>query len=252
MNNITTHIDFLESKMAVLAVYAVVLGFAGYSPARAQTVDRPTFSPIGTNISINGIVYYVQAPAIGGAMPINPPPPTLTAYTSAAVFLSYGFNSWAAVASASADDIQLTKNGRLMPYADGSLVNDNGTIYVISNGAKHGVTTASVFLSLGYKWINVIYGNASFMPDGAVISAALAHAPGTLVNQNGTIYYISNFGKMGFPSLAVFNSWGFNLKNVVPANGEDMALSKDSIVSAWTLGQLSPVVGLQMLIPVTN
>ncbi len=194
--------------------------------------------PAGSNVSFNGTVYYIQQL-------------TLTPYTTAAAFLSYGFNSWSNVVPASSGDMALAKNDTFMPYAPGSLVNDNGTIYVISNNPtngiiKDGITNASIFLALGYSWANVISGDTSFIAAGPVISSVAAHMPGTLINQNGTIYYISSYGKMGFPSMAVFNSWVFNLKNVAEANSGDLALSPNpyaSTVSAWTLGQLSPAVG---------
>lgn len=210
------------------------------------SADLGSNHPAGSNVSSNGTVYYIQPPFIGGAMPINPPQPTLTAYPSSAVFLSYGFNSWNNVIPASGNDLALSKNSYFMPFADGSLINDNGTVYVISNGSRNGVSSAAVFTGLGYKWSNLISGDTSFMPNGKTISSIDAHLPGTLVNQNGTIYYISGFGKMGFPSISVFNSWGFNLKNVVLANNGDGTILTNrysQIVSTWTLGQLSPAVG---------
>ena len=82
--------------------------------------------------------------------------------------------------------------------------------------------------------------------NGQVISSVAAHLPGTLINQNGTIYYVSQHGKMGFTSMAVFNSWGFDLKNVVEANSGDLALPINEFganVSTWYMGALTPAVG---------
>ena len=209
----------------------------------------------GTNVSNNGIVYYIQAPTIGGAMPINPPQPVLVAYTSAPAFLSYGFNTWPSVVVASNQDMQLAKSVSYMPYAEGSLVNDNGTVYAISNGSRHGIVSASVYLALGYQWTNDINGDTSFMPEGSIISVVDGHMPGTLTNENGTLYYITASGKMGIPNMTVFNSWGFNLNNVVVANSSDVSLPANSLnplVSLRAFGQLSPVVSLQMMIPQAN
>jgi len=226
----------------------------------------PSPHPAGTNILSNGTVYFIAPPPPAGGgvqllcgQPSQPacppqPQPTLIAYPSAAVFTSYGFNSWANVAPATSEDMKLSING-LMPYADGNLVNDQGTIYVISNGIKHGIASASVFLFLGYNWGSVVSGGTSFMQSGPVISSVSAHMPGTLINQNGTVYYISAYGKEGFPSMAVFNSWGFNLKNVVTANTSDLALpinSYSSIISVWIMGKLSPAVYPPVLYPLPS
>lgn len=241
-------------KYLFAAACLALVGFMNFGRARAQT-DLPATDPTGSNVAINGTVYYIQAPPQGGAVPVDPPPPTLTAYPSATVFLSYGFNSWKNVLPASAADKALAKNGQLMPYADGSLVNDNGTVYVISGGARYGIASVSVFLGLGYQWANVLSGNTTFLAKESTITSVGQHLPGTLMRQNSTIYYVTNYGKTGFPSLAVFNSWGFNLKNVVASNSGDESLGIDpysEIVETWSLGQLSPAISPLKLIPQAN
>ncbi len=200
--------------------------------------------PYGTNISAGGVVYYIQAPVVGGAMPINPPKATLRPYSSQVVFLSYGFNSWSSVVPANNADLALEKSSNLMPYADGTLVNDSGTIYIINSGGKTGFANPRIFLGLGYSWQNVIFGDTSFVPtSGSPIYQVAAHPAGTLVNQKGIINLITAYGKMGIPSMEIFNSWGLKLNNVVSVNFFDEKLQNNSynaIVSEREFGQLSP------------
>jgi len=235
-------------KKLLAALGILTISFFWANTAHAE------FHPPGTNINSNGTVYYIQPPLIGGAMPIDPPKPTLRPYFSAPVFLSYGFNSWNSIVPASSDDLSLEKNAWPMSYADGSLVNDKGTVYIISTGFKYPITSAAVFLGLGYRWENVINGDVSFMAEDKsndtplqVISEVRAHMPGTLINQNGTIYFITSLhSKMGFPSMEVFNSWGFRLGQVVPSNDQDKTVPDNQyspIVVPWIPGKLSPDVG---------
>ena len=185
---------------------------------------------VGTNVVSNGTVYFVNTS--GQKQP----------YTSAGAFLSYGVNSWAGVQSASAEDLALP-TGSYVPPMDGSLINDKGTVYIMTNGSRAGFTSAAVFTGLGYSFSNVIPGDTSFMNTLAPISSsAISHLPGTLVNQSGTVYLMSSTGKMGIPSLAVFQSWGYSWNNVVPANSYDAAVSmSNGVMPAWTMGMLSPL-----------
>jgi hypothetical protein len=224
-------------------------GISGRSATQFSIVSATTNTiRIGANVLMNGTVYYVAPPIIFGPAPgpgMPQPQPTLSPYTSAAVFLSYGFNSWPGVLTISNAEAALQISG-FMPYADGTLVNDNGTVYVISGNTKHGIPSANAFTALGYQWSSVISGSVSFMSDGGIVSSANAeHLPGTLVNFNGTIYYVGGYASVlpyGIPSMSVFNSWGFKLSNVVQANSFDINLiSSTTIISAWQQGMLVPV-----------
>ncbi len=183
----------------------------------------------GTNVVSNGTVYWINSAG------------QKQAYTSAGAFLSYGFNSWDQVVPASTEDLALP-NGSYVPPMDGSLINDNGTVYLMTNGQRAGFTSAANFTGLGYSFKNVIAGDTSFLPSAANInSTAMAHPVGTLVNDNGTVYLMTTSGKMGIPSLSVFNSWGYSFAHVVPANSYDTATPMSSgIMNARATGQLNP------------
>jgi hypothetical protein len=154
---------------------------------------------------------------------------------------------------ASAEDLALP-TGSFVPPMDGSLINDMGTIYVINNGQRSGITTMDVFNGQGYKLSNVVNGDTSFMASSAITAnSSSQHLVGTLVNQNGTIYLITLSGKMGIPTESVFNSWGYSYAETVTANAADNALPMSSgIMQARVMGQLNPTGSTTVVVPPTS
>jgi hypothetical protein len=168
------------------------------------------------------------------------------AYTSAGAFLSYGFNSFASVVPASSDDLALP-TGSFIPPQDGSIIcsdrgADQGTCYEVSNGMKYGFTSADVFTGLGFSFANSASGDVSWMSAGPSLlnSTVLAHLPGTLVNNNGTVQLVGASGLLGIPDLSTFNSWGYSFSKVVPANAADKTMTQTGVMVARQPGQLSP------------
>lgn len=165
-------------------------------------------------------------------------------YTSAAAFLSYSFNSWANVVPMTLSDnalplVTATPAGKTQEEVfyvaprNGSLINDHGTIYIITNGLRAGFTSDSVFRGLGYSYANVIDGDTSFMVTLPPINSVnRAHPTGTVINQDGTLFFMTaSGGKYGIPNLDIFNSWGLKLSEVVPANSYDRAIGALSNLS---------------------
>ena len=183
----------------------------------------------GSNIAISGTIYFLDHN--GFKRP----------YTNAGDFLSFGFNSFSSVLSPNQDEQNLPI-GRFVTPMDGSLINDHGTVYLVSRGTKAGFTSANVFLSFGYKWNNVVVGDVSFMDLGPILdSSSRAHLAGTLVLDHGTVYLLAEDGKMGIPSIPVFNSWGYNFNEVVQANSFDQALPMSSGIMQTRGVTLSPL-----------
>ena len=144
-------------------------------------------------------------------------------FPTANTFLSHGYD-WDQIVPANSADLALPQGANVM-FADGSLVNDNGTIFMVSEGQKRGFTTASVFTGLGYSFANALTGDLSGVTTGANIdNTSAAHPAGTLVNNNGTIWQVTTSGRAGIPTMAVFDSWGFDFANAVPANAADLTL----------------------------
>ena len=173
-------------------------------------------------------------------------------YTSAGAFLSYGYNHWVDVQDANAVDMSLpiptqfvtelgTSTPAYIPPRDGSLINDRGTIYIISNGFRQGFASAQVFLDLGYSFANVLPGDASFLTALAPLnSSQIAHPPGTVVNDRGTIcVIISPFknndhttSRRCFATLSDMNSWGIQSRDIIKANSFDRQLSMNGTIDA--------------------
>jgi hypothetical protein len=209
---------------------AVAMGALALAPLAALAAVHAD----GTNVSdASGTVYMI----IGGQR---------RPYTSAGAFTSYGFNSFASVTTASAEDLALPV-GSFIPPQDGSIIcsdrgADKGTCYEISNGQKFGFTSAAVFTGLGFSFANSVSGDVSWMPAGSMLisNTTQAHLPGTLVNNGGTVQLVGSSSLLGVPDLATFNSWGYSFSKVVPANAADKTWTQSGVFAARVAGQLSP------------
>lgn len=187
-----------------------------------STITEPEHA-IGTNVvDKTGTVYRMQGGLIANRAP----------YTSAGAFLSYKFNTWKEVQPANDADMAapIMKDGNGNPQfiipRPGSLINDKGTIYLITNNARIAFSNETAFKGLGYSFDNAYPGDTSFMlthPD--ISSAENPHPEGTLINDNGTLYVTAYEGKIGIPSMAVLESWGYWISDAVPANSYDSIYS---------------------------
>lgn len=190
----------------------------------------------GTNIISNGTIYLIQGDQ-------------REPYTSAGDFLSYGFNSWSNVQQANAADLAMpiamyTQSGTTQSRTyfvaprNGSLINDNGTIYIITGGLRAGFSSAAIFLDLGYSFSNAISGDTSFLTTLAPInSASISHPDGTVINENGTLYIMQNGYRLGIPSMDVLTSWGLKIPEVVTANSYDIAAQQSGILETKMANQ---------------
>ncbi len=218
-------------KLINLFVGVVVLvgGFSTVHTAKA------TVHPVGTNVSHLGTVYFVH------------PDGKLHPYTSVGAFLSYGFNNWASIQPATAEDLALPR-GEFVPPQDGKIMCDNkvrvGTCYLITEGWKIGFVTEADFKNLGFSFSRALWGDVWFLGEKQNIASGFeAHRPGVLINDAGTIYYVTPIGRAGFPSFDIFLSWGYSLADVVPANAADRALPQVSTIYYRQAGELNPSIG---------
>jgi len=194
-----------------LAMTLVVWTFGVYLVLPARAVDAHID---GTVVLSGGTVFKIM----GGQR---------LGYPTQASFLSYNYQ-WSNLVPANSADLALPQ-GTNVKIADGALINDAGTVFLVYGGQKLGFTSAAVFTGLGYQWSNVLTDSLSAYPQGAnVDSATMAHPNGTLVNASGTIYQMTSTGRAGIPTLAVFYSWGFDFAKSVPANAADLAKSTEA------------------------
>ena len=119
----------------------------------------------------------------------------------------------------------------------GKLVNHNGTIYFLGADVRYPFPSAEVFLSWGSRFEDVVPANSGdiAIPVGPVVEfkttqGVTRHPRATLVNHNGTIYFLGADIRYPFPSAAVFFSWGSRFQDVVPANSGDIAMPIGPIV----------------------
>lgn len=105
----------------------------------------------GSLINHNGAIYLITSQ---GRAP----------FPSAEVFRSYGYEFDMAFPANEAD-LKLTELSPL-GWRDGTLVNDRGTIYLISGGKRYGFTSWSGFQNRGYRLSAVIAGDTSAYPNG--------------------------------------------------------------------------------------
>lgn len=198
----------------------------------------------GTNVlGSDGTVYRI----VGSGLAESRSP-----YTSAGAFLSYKFNSWATTVGANTADLILpittyTPTGSTettvayIPPRSGALINDHGTVYLITGGGRAGFTTEAVFKGLGFSFSNVYPGDTSFIGLNyePINSINLKHHDGVLINDNGTLYVMRNGFRVGFPSMQVLDSWGYWVTDAVPANSYDRAAQQSGVVQTRMVNQLN-------------
>ena len=111
------------------------------------------------------------------------------------------------------------------PYSTGSLVNDQGTVYFISGDTKVPFTDWQTFTGLGYSAKNITNGNLANYRRAqtyTINNANSAHPWGSWVIYKNTVYYVSESGLIGVPSIEVFISNGGDTRSIVKANSYDI------------------------------
>ncbi|MBI2607367.1 MAG: Ig-like domain-containing protein [Candidatus Doudnabacteria bacterium] len=111
-------------------------------------------------------------------------------------------------------------------YQNGTLVNDNGTIYITYKNSKSGFANLPAFTGLGFKLSSVISGSTSSLTNtGYVISNPnIAHPWGSWLKSGQTVYFVHESGLIPIPSFDVFLNNGGTSRLVVDANFRDFAI----------------------------
>ena len=107
-------------------------------------------------------------------------------------------------------EVAALPTGAEMTYRDGSLLSNRGAVYVISDGQRRPVESASTFLQKGYKWSNVIAVSDAELaphPQGSMLTAADRHPNGSLlVRPGGAVFIIKNGQRRYIPSPLIFQA----------------------------------------------
>lgn len=220
------------NKKILLGIATIIL-LGGFPYNSASSASQS----LGTNISgSDGTIYTITQE---NNTTVRRP------YTSAGAFLSFGFNNWGNVLKATADDLALPV-GSFIPPRDGSIIcsdrgTDKGTCYLITESKRAGFTSAEIFSKLGFDFKTVLVGDVSFLNTSTNIdSDSQAHRPGTLVNKDGTVFFVSPTGLLGIPDWASLLSWGYSQQDIIPANTADRTTSVAGTLNAKQPGQISP------------
>ena len=211
------------SASITLANSGTVAPVSGPSASTTPAVEAPAGAhPNGTLVLIGKTVYLIANGELEGFRDPNE-------------YKSYGYTFGQAVA-ANAVDKTLPVTAAAAKAAAGTLALDSGdnrTVYMIgAGGTKSGFASAAVFKALGYSFAGLLKINLADYPLGPVIdSASQAHPDGSLVLDGKTIWWIKGGQRLGFASMAVFNTYGFSLSRVVKADAADLALPAGSLVN---------------------
>ncbi|MEZ4180703.1 MAG: hypothetical protein R3B41_04330, partial [Candidatus Doudnabacteria bacterium] len=113
-----------------------------------------------------------------------------------------------------------------IPHPDGTLIVDNGAIFIITNQrtAKVAVDSPAKLFSHHYSFGQAVASNTA---DQALpTNSTLGWGDGILLEENSTIYQIENQQKKGFASAEVFLGLGYKFENVFSANLVDVPFAK--------------------------
>ena len=113
-------------------------------------------------------------------------------------------------------------------YANGQLISENGTVYIVYKNTKTGFASAKVFTSLGYKFANVWeVGSSGLINSGYVISNPYASHPwGSWVKSGSTVYFVHEQGLIPLPDWNTFLNNGGQASFIVNANSSDLRLPR--------------------------
>jgi hypothetical protein len=109
-------------------------------------------------------------------------------------------------------------------YANGTLVNDNGTIYIIYKNLKSAFANMTAFSGLGYRTSNVIKGSTSSqLTSGYVVGSANGPHPwGSWIKYGTTVYFVHETGLIPVSSYDIFVNNGGSNAAAVNANSHDL------------------------------
>jgi hypothetical protein len=109
-------------------------------------------------------------------------------------------------------------------YNNGTLINDNGTIYITYKNTKSGFGSMFAFTSHGFQLKNVINASTAGLTNSGFVIVATAdniHPWGSWIKNGSTIYFVHDSGLIPIPSMDIFTSNGGLIANVVEASGYD-------------------------------
>jgi hypothetical protein len=119
------------------------------------------------------------------------------------------------------------KEVKNLPYPTGTLVNDQGTIYLISGALRIPFTNFDAFVGLGFSAQPTVYGDTSMYekPETYKLeNSEQQHPWGSWLINKGIVYYSTDGGLIGVPNMEVFSSNGGKFIQILQANTADLTV----------------------------
>jgi dolichol-phosphate mannosyltransferase len=148
------------------------------------------------------------------------------AFPTAEIFLSHGYH-WQQVVKLAQAELDALPSGPALLFRDGTLLRGSGdTTYVVADGLKRPFLAAVDFEALGYRWANVVQiadEQLDLLATGLPMRASEPYPNGTLLRgSDTTVYWLIQGKRAAFPSIQVFQSWGFQWEQVIPVADEEL------------------------------
>lgn len=108
-------------------------------------------------------------------------------------------------------------------YANGTLISENGTVYIVYKNSKSAFGNPEAFLGLGYSFGNVWPVNSSVPFSGYVVNSKNSPHPwGSWVKSGSTVYFVHDTGLIPVPDWNNFLNNGGQASLIVMANSWDL------------------------------
>ncbi|MCK4524869.1 MAG: hypothetical protein KAU07_00325 [Candidatus Andersenbacteria bacterium] len=153
--------------------------------------------------------------------------------TSAAVFISNGYK-WEDIVIVTELELELYPSGENIKASfnlkpDGSLIKGlSSEVYLIENNNKRWITSATVFISNGYKWEDIIIvtdHELNLYLNGKNITSSDFNFDKKLLKGSGPeVYLIENGNKRWITSAAVFISNGYKWEDIMIVTDYELSL----------------------------
>ena len=197
----------INERGALLAAF-----YANNSNAPATPSPTPTPTPTPAPASVNP----TPTPS-----PVPTPTPASAGVNNQATRSSENTKESSSKDSASSSD----KPTQTLPFKNGDLINDNGTIYLIMGKMRLPFTNFDAFVGLGFSNRTITSGSSSLYQTPATYKIEKSnqqHPWGSWILHKGTVYYSTANGLVGVPSHEVLVNNGGSFNQLMPANSADV------------------------------
>lgn len=175
-------------------------------------------------------------------------------FTSGTLFEKLGYK-WSNIATIDDTELKSYPTGNNIIYPNGTLIRATGSsaVYLVDNGQKREITSATLLGKLGYSFNSVIEIPAASLSDYPAGNKA-AYPDGTLIKASDSpaVYRVVKGGKEEFTSLSVFNASGAKWSNMIVISPEEMKLYATTGTVKYPDGSLIKSSGREKIYVIKN